>query len=266
VNTHTNGRALLRSFLAHRFGRRGLILAVILGVAVVALYRVRISIPVADLERAPPGTRSDTRSVGSIFSGVTVRQEILATGGEISAVELHLATYARRNRGSLTLRVEKLEGARWTRIAEKKPKKQTVLDNSFRRFRFSPPLSVNPGQRVAFILTADDNIANAITWWMQEGWTPAGTRLSVNGTEVAGMAHVHVIYGGVPMLLHLAEVWSRVGVFLGPVGSALFFSGLLLWWGGMIALLMPWLEKASKWAERCWAKLREWARRRRLKV
>jgi hypothetical protein len=186
-----------------------------------------------------------------------VRQEIVAAEAEIPAVELHLATYARSNRGNLFLRVEKLEGATWTRIGEKNPKKDSALDNAYRRFRFSPPLHVKPGQRVAFVLTADGGRSNAITWWIQKGWTPTGTRLSVNGSAVNGVAHMHVIYSGVPMLFCLPEIWNRVGVFLGPIGSTLFFAGLLLACGGMIALLMPWVERTARWTECCVSSLRE---------
>lgn len=188
-------------------------------------------------EHPEPPRAAGHRPIAPVTEGVQVRQEFQALDERIAEVQLELATYARENAGTIELRVEAQEAGGWRRLGKRTARKSKIVNDAWRSFVFSPALAVRKGQPVALILTADNGLENAITWYMAPDFRPPGTRLLLNGVEQAGTASFRVGYqvkagrAGGPM-------WPRLTIFLGPLGQGMLVFGLLLALFALVHLLL----------------------------
>lgn len=192
--------------------------------------RLRVSMPAAE----PRGRLSAeaVQPAGQIYEGVAIRQEFPAEGTRIRSVELHLATYARQNEGAIALQVERYEHGRWKQLTVQTMEKRLLVDNAWQIFAFDPPLKVHLGEQVALTLTADLDVANAITWWISPGVRTENHQLLVNGKPRDGHANFSVEYepvsGKAGYTKMRPRLWRRLTVFLGALGKTMLVAGSML--------------------------------------
>jgi hypothetical protein len=189
-----------------------------------------------------PGAPLSISPVTEIFDGIAVTQEFRAVETKITSIQLELATYARKNRGSLTVAVDRRVSGAWQELARITVEKSEIVDNAYHAFNFQPPLGVKVGQRIALTLTADGERSDAITWWSSPEWQLPEHRLFVNGKPESGTAHFRVTYD--PLIGIAAgprmrqRLWKRITIFLDVPGQIALGSGFLMALFAFVHLLL----------------------------
>jgi hypothetical protein len=161
-----------------------------------------------------PGTSA--RRVGEIARGTVVTQEFPAPAGKIAALGLLLSTYGRTNQGVLQVTLDTNTSGTWERLAARQVPKQTLQDTQIYTVNLSPPLDVAIGQMLRISLQTDDDASQAVSWWADPDWQPAGYTLRVNGAQTPGTGIFTVTtYRTYDHLFRAAgPLWSRATVFL----------------------------------------------------
>lgn len=133
--------------------------------------------------------------VGELLAGTELVQPFTADGNELTAVQLQISTYARKNICHLKVEIEDANGES---IGAAAISTEELEDNSACRIGFEQPVQVAKGNRYLLRLTSPDGtVENAVTvWW---GNTlpmarydvavaiPAEDHLQKNGQPVDGM-------------------------------------------------------------------------------
>jgi len=190
-----------------------------------------------------------TGVTGELLAGHGVGQTFVAQHDGLAAVDLLLATYARRNPGEVVLHLRRTAGA-GPDLATVRLPAATLADNGWQRFAF-PPLTGSRGQAYVFELEQPGAVpGRAITvyWWHAQGDPyPYGQAL-LDGAPQSGDLAFGLDYQPDPVAL-LADVRTTlsdqipagVGRLLGAAGLAgLLLLGILVrgtvcgWWAGSL--------------------------------
>ena len=95
---------------------------------------------------------------GEIVRGMTISQVFVATSEHLRYVAVNLATYMRKNRGSMRLAVAKLDGTVLKSVADSV---SLMKDNAFHKFRIE--VDLQKGVTYQIILKADSSYGSAVT-------------------------------------------------------------------------------------------------------
>jgi len=175
-----------------------------------AAYRPVASFPVPGRERPlvvywrrpgaeiPPPLHAEavqTRDgavVGEIVAGTVYGQTFVASRDRLAQVALRLATFARANHGTITVRLR--DRAAGDLMVERRIDVSEIADNAWHTFRF-PPIASSAGRRFVIELSSPDaGPGNAVTvWYAPFDAYPDGTRL-VDGHEVPGDLTLRLFY------------------------------------------------------------------------
>lgn len=165
--------------------------------------------------------------LGPLFGGIEVVQEFVAASSGLDAIELQLATYRRRPKGMLSLRIEKLTNGRWQELARVDQRKRELDDNMYHRFEFPSALPVRRGDRLSVTLHVNGSSATALAWYFTPGWHLDGASLRIAGSPVDGTAHFQPLYRTTAPVA-ASGWWSRLTLFLGSTSRILLaFCALL---------------------------------------
>ncbi len=235
--------------------------AVIGGLILVVIGLLPVSLPTEDdistladvrgdgvyVTVAPTTTNTLPRPIGPVFTGVTVAQEFSATGTEITAVALVLATYQRANSGTIQVLMQTQTNGQWQTLGFQTVEKTTLRDNVLNTVRFNPPLKVKRGQIIRIVLQADGNEQSAISWWINPSYQRPGFALFQNGDPLAGTAQFQVSYARASGRFAgmIGPVWTRMTVFLDPLWRTVLAVGLLSLLGSFLVLGRYLPDKAS---------------------
>lgn len=133
--------------------------------------------------------------VGELLVGTELAQPFTADGNELTAVQLQISTYARKNTCHLKLEIESAGGKS---IGTTTISAEELEDNSICRISFEQPVQVIKGERYLLRLTSPDGTAgNAVTVWWGNTMPaarydvavaiPTEDQLQRNGQPVEGM-------------------------------------------------------------------------------
>lgn len=215
----------------------GLLILVVIGLLPVSLPTEDDTTTQAILQ-GDGGDAPPPRPVGEIFAGVTVAQEFPATGTEISAAALLLATYQRVNSGTIQVMLQTQANGQWQTLGSQTVEKAKLRDNMPHTVTFDPPLVVKRGQIMRIVLQADGNEQNAITWWIHPSSPRPGFALILNGDPQPGVAEFQISYARASgRLIELIDpLWARMTVFLDPLWRAILAVGILVLLGSLFML------------------------------
>lgn len=207
----------------------GLLILVVIGLLPVSLPTEDDSSTQALLQ-GDEANATPQRPIGGIFAGVTAAQEFPATGTEISAVALVLATYQRANSGTIQVVMQRQANGQWQTLGSQTVEKTKLRDDSFNTVRFDPPLAVKRGQSMRIVLQADGDAQNAISWWINPSDQHPGFALFYNGDPLPGTAQFQISYARASGRLAemIGPMWTRMTVFLDPLWRAILAIGILV--------------------------------------
>jgi hypothetical protein len=213
------------------------LLPVFIGILIlVVIGLLPVSLPTQDdtntqvIPQGEGGDAAPPRPVGEIFAGVTVAQEFPATGTEISAAALLLATYQRINSGTIQVMLQTQANDQWQTLGSETVEKTALRDTMLYSVEFDPPLVVKRGQLMRIVLQADGNKQNAITWWTNPSFQRPGFALFLNGDPQPGVAEFHISYARASgrLMEMIDPLWARMTVFLDPLWRAILAVGILV--------------------------------------
>ncbi len=124
------------------------------------------------------------KNYGELINGRTFEQSFVARQSHLNEVDLQLATFGRKNMGSLVLEVmPELNDRVLARI--EKPT-DSLTDNGWERFFFNGGVSVTKGAAYRIRLTSPSGEpGNAITWWGSSDDSYAHGHAVVDGSRRA---------------------------------------------------------------------------------
>lgn len=205
------------------------IIAIVVVLMVILLGLLPVRVQTGDDFRTPMNGATAI-PVAPLYNNATVTQEFPASGKAIASLSLQLATYQRRNSGTLFLTVRAYRDAEWRIIGEQAVDKRELVDNLFHVFTFQPPLEAQGAEQISFTIQVDGDDKQAISWWINPDWQPTNYRLLVNGVPRGGTGNFIVAYEQRTGLLFqtLPEIWGRVSIFLDPVWRLVLLMSILL--------------------------------------
>ncbi len=164
-------------------------------------------------ERIP---RSSAYRIDGIAGGARVTQEFPAVTGKIAALALLFSTYARTNQGTLQVALDANTNGTWNNLATRSIQKGILEDTQFYTIEFSPPLDVAVGQMLRISLQTEDDSTQAVSWWADPDWQPAGYALRINGTPLpgTGIFAITTYRRYDHLFLAIGPIWSRITIFL----------------------------------------------------
>jgi hypothetical protein len=159
---------------------------------------------------------SSARRIDGIARGIQVTQELPAPTDIVAGLGVLLSTYARLNQGKLQITLDANTDGRWENLATRSVQKGILNDTQFYTIEFSPPLHVTAGQMLRISLATDDDASQAVSWWTDPDWQPAGYALRVNGAQIPGTGiFMLTTYRRYDHLYQAAGlIWSRATIFL----------------------------------------------------
>lgn len=116
---------------------------------------------------------------GELTTGHTFAQTFVAKIGGLQQASLLLATYARANRGLVTVSVADASGKV---LARQTVDAAGLKDNEWKEFNLATPLQVGHLYRLSLQTTADSG--NGISWWASQGDVMGNGTMEIDGKTV----------------------------------------------------------------------------------
>lgn len=131
---------------------------------------------------AGPGAIPSEVPTGELVQGTVVTQSFISTCSDLAGIDLLLATYARTNTHPVTVQLVEQTSGRV--IVSQTIEGQTIRDNAWREFLFTPIAdSSGKGYQIA-ISSTESQIGNAIAIWHSQADMYPNGEAKINGVSI----------------------------------------------------------------------------------